>query len=111
MSQIEKGMRCPHCDRHVLARRQSTNQVLHLLLTLLTCGLWLLVWMSMDTAGKLQPWLCTQCGRTLGRDIENAPIGRLMRSKASPRQYILYAALVLVLLYALGVPSLLSEVL
>jgi hypothetical protein len=58
---IELSQRhCPHCQRSVLAQRQSRNHVLHLLLTLFLCGLWLPIW-AMIAASPL-PWHCPTCG-------------------------------------------------
>lgn len=44
----------------VLAEKQTPNHILHLLLTLVTFGLWLIVWLIVLT--KPEPWLCPHCG-------------------------------------------------
>ncbi|MHC4239959.1 MAG: hypothetical protein ACYSUC_09440 [Planctomycetota bacterium] len=44
---------------------KGTNHVLHLLLTLVTGGLWLIVWIL--CAIKIGGWRCVQCGSNAGR--------------------------------------------
>ncbi|MHC4062401.1 MAG: hypothetical protein ACYSR4_03310 [Planctomycetota bacterium] len=56
---------CTHCQKQVLIRRKGTNHVLHLLLTLVTGGLWLIVWIL--CAIKIGGWRCVQCGSNAGR--------------------------------------------
>jgi len=55
---------CKNCNKQVLVTRNTPNHILHLLLSLVTCGLWLLVWWSMSSEKK--PWRCSQCGLSLG---------------------------------------------
>lgn len=55
---------CDNCGRQVSIERQSVNHILHLLLSVLTCGLWLLVWASKSSEKKA--WRCTSCGKELG---------------------------------------------
>ena len=57
---------CRTCDKLVLAQRQTPNHVLHLLLTLITAGLWLIVWLFLSIKGS--PWRCPNCGsRTVAK--------------------------------------------
>jgi hypothetical protein len=56
---------CTHCEKQVLIRRKGTNHVLHLLLTLVTGGLWLIVWIL--CAIKIGGWHCAQCGTSVAR--------------------------------------------
>lgn len=51
---------CKHCGCRVLAERPGTNHVLHLLLSILTAGLWLLIWFMASV--KFGGWRCTRCG-------------------------------------------------
>lgn len=51
---------CPACGRNVLARRKSTNHILHFLITVLSCGLWIFVWMGSSV--RFGGWRCTICG-------------------------------------------------
>jgi len=50
-----------------MIRRKGTNHVLHLLLTVLTAGLWLIVWILVSI--KIGGWRCSQCGRGVARSI------------------------------------------
>ena len=51
---------CKNCDTNVLAIRQSPNHILHLLLSIVTCGWWLIVWFLVSI--KMGGWQCSRCG-------------------------------------------------
>ena len=51
---------CKHCNRQVVVFRKGTNHVLHLILTLITFGLWLIIWIGVGV--KFGGWRCTTCG-------------------------------------------------
>ncbi len=51
---------CGECDRQVLVRRPGTNHLLHLVLTVLSAGLWLIVWLGVSV--KFGGWRCSRCG-------------------------------------------------
>ncbi len=56
------SMYCPTCAKEVAADVPRANHILHFLLTLLTCGLWLPVWfLCALLPGKKR---CRQCGST-----------------------------------------------
>lgn len=57
-----KGGFCKQCNAPRPVFRKGTNHILHLLLTILTAGLWLLVWIGV--AVKFGGWRCQQCGST-----------------------------------------------
>ena len=50
---------CLSCDGPVLAQKQRPNHILHLLLTLLTGGLWVLPWIMMSLPSTAR---CPHCG-------------------------------------------------
>ncbi len=54
---------CRTCNKHTVAHRPGTNHILHLLLTVLTAGLWLVIWIL--SAIKIGGWRCSQCGRAV----------------------------------------------
>lgn len=56
---------CRSCGRNVLIRRASTNHILHLLLSILTAGIWIVVWLLASV--RIGGWRCTSCGRGAGR--------------------------------------------
>lgn len=62
---------CNRCQKSTLHQRNvtETNHVLHLLLTLFCCSMWLPIWLLIAIVNSLEnpPYLCTQCGQTVGR--------------------------------------------
>jgi hypothetical protein len=60
MAEQKKGGLCAHCKRRTVVFRAGTSHVLHLILTVLTAGLWLIVWIG--TAIKFGGWRCSECG-------------------------------------------------
>ena len=57
---------CKSCG-DVMVRRKTANHVLHLLLTVFTAGLWLIVWVL--TAIRIGGWRCANCGRRATRKM------------------------------------------
>ena len=51
---------CPNCGKQVMLRQDDCNHILHLILTLLTGGFWLIVWVCVGSFGR--KWRCSQCG-------------------------------------------------
>ncbi|MBC8481332.1 MAG: hypothetical protein H8D47_01540 [Planctomycetes bacterium] len=51
---------CGKCLKQVPVVREKTNILPNVLLTLLTCGLWVIFWIKI--AKKLGPWYCFDCG-------------------------------------------------
>jgi hypothetical protein len=62
VAEEKKSGHCKDCAKQVLVFRKGTNHILHLLLTICTAGLWLLVWFGNSV--KFGGWRCTQCGST-----------------------------------------------
>lgn len=60
MSMQQTSKWCKHCKAQVLATRPGTNHILHLLLSIVTCGLWIVIWVL--SAIKIGGWRCTRCG-------------------------------------------------
>lgn len=56
---------CPECGRNVLGQRNEPSHLVHLLLSLVTVGVWLPVWfvVSVFPGG----WICSICGGRLRR--------------------------------------------
>jgi len=63
MSFKETSGYCPHCNKDVLCRAQTPNHVLHLILSIITSGFWLIVWFILCL--KQKEWRCTQCGQKI----------------------------------------------
>ena len=55
---------CSTCGDSVLAQRPGINHILHLLLTIVTGGIWAIVWILVAIF-KFGGWRCTQCGRAV----------------------------------------------
>ncbi len=53
---------CPTCKENVLGRRETPNHLLHFLITVLTCGLWVFVWGFIGLTAGSRPFRCTVCG-------------------------------------------------
>jgi hypothetical protein len=53
---------CPEDDRMVLAEKQTPNHVLHLLLAVVSVGLWLPIWILVSVASEFRPYQCPECG-------------------------------------------------
>ena len=56
----EDAAYCPQCGRQVLAKQETPSHILHLLLTIFTGGLWIIVWIAVSVRDR--PWRCSQCG-------------------------------------------------
>lgn len=54
---------CPDCQKHVLYRRTTPNHILHLILSVITAGLWLPVWIMVCCVQK--PFRCPNCGHAI----------------------------------------------
>lgn len=61
MGQQASGF-CPHCQEQRLLLRQGPNHVLHLILSVLTFGLWLIVWLGIASSRKANTARCSVCG-------------------------------------------------
>ena len=62
---------CSYCDRMVLAERSNGSDTAHIILILVTGGLWLVVMMAYAmfrlclSATRFSGWRCTVCGKRL----------------------------------------------
>lgn len=56
----ESTAMCPRCQRQVLARRNAPSHLFHFVMTLLTLGVWLIVWLLASLGGGV--WRCSVCG-------------------------------------------------
>lgn len=55
---------CKSCDDNVKTFRKTPSHLLHLVLSVLTCGVWVLVWISVSC--EKDTWKCSHCGSKLG---------------------------------------------
>lgn len=54
---------CPLCDQPRLFQKDGTSDLTHILLCIITGGLWLPIWFVLIICGGA-PWRCTICGST-----------------------------------------------
>lgn len=50
---------CQNCKKQVLILKKDVNHLLHLILTIITGGIWLIIWMVVGSGGD---WRCSLCG-------------------------------------------------
>lgn len=62
---------CPVCQHQVLARRNQASNLLHLVLTCVTAGLWLIPWLFIATSARTQTYFCPNCGTPLIGALSN----------------------------------------
>ena len=62
MAEEKRSGHCKDCGERRVVFRRGTNHVLHLILSLVTMGLWLIIWFG--AAVKFGGWRCDQCGST-----------------------------------------------
>lgn len=61
---VDESMKeCSHCGKKVVARRNGTNHMMHFLLTLLTAGIWTIIWFM--SCIKFGGWTCSECGKAI----------------------------------------------
>ena len=60
MAEDKKSGFCKQCNKQVVVFRKGTNHILHLILSVITVGIWLIIWLG--AAVKIGGWRCTECG-------------------------------------------------
>lgn len=58
---------CKTCNKQALVRREKANHILHFLITVLSCGLWVVVWVLVSI--KIGGWRCATCGSLATRKL------------------------------------------
>ncbi len=53
---------CTSCDHSRPFQKQGASNILHLLLSIVTAGLWLPIWLLCGLSAVLKPYHCPQCG-------------------------------------------------
>ena len=53
---------CSQCGHRQTFKPVKVNHWLHLLLSILTCGLWLISWAAICAGILRYPWRCKHCG-------------------------------------------------
>lgn len=60
MADQRKSGFCKQCKKRVVVFRAGTSHVLHLILSIVTAGIWLFVWLLASM--KIGGWRCADCG-------------------------------------------------
>ncbi|MCK4340303.1 MAG: hypothetical protein KAY37_01095 [Phycisphaerae bacterium] len=60
-----KSAYCSTCGTQRAFERPGLNHILHLLLSLVTCGCWILVWVLLAVLPPHEPYQCRTCGAKL----------------------------------------------
>jgi len=68
MADDTKSGYCKQCDAQRVVFRKGTSHILHLILSVLTGGIWLIVWLLL--AVKIGGWRCQTCGSTKTRSVQ-----------------------------------------
>ncbi len=78
MANQETGGYCKHCDKKVMLQRSGTNHILHVILSVLTAGIWIPIWIL--TSIKVGGWRCKECGSSAsaGSDGLNTNMGGII---------------------------------
>ena len=58
---------CKQCGEQRKVSRKSANHILHLILSVLTAGFWLIVWFLV--AIQFGGWRCDTCGSTKANSV------------------------------------------
>lgn len=62
MKRIEQQY-CRHCDAVMPTVKKSPNHILHLILSLLTGGFWLIIYALVAFETSFRSWRCQRCGK------------------------------------------------
>lgn len=54
---------CKDCNQNRLFEKQKPNHILHLILTVLTVGVWFLIWIPLIIISMFKPFRCGDCGK------------------------------------------------
>jgi len=64
MGKITTRRHCKTCGQKRLFEKEKQNNLLHLILSLVTVGIWLPVWILIAVLGAFKPYRCTVCGES-----------------------------------------------
>ena len=67
MSQVQSSAFCLVCQQQRLFTKEKPNHLLHLVLSVLTLGIWaIFVWLPISIAAQARRPRCASCGTELG---------------------------------------------
>ena len=62
MGTVQSTGFCETCGKQTMFVKQKLNNVLHLILSVLTAGIWLIVWLVLGMINSGKKPRCTSCG-------------------------------------------------
>ena len=79
---------CEHCNDNVKIQRKTPNHIFHFIMSILTCGIWLLVWACLSS--EKDSWRCSRCGANLGGGSNGWGLaGALLSKKPKPKDVLM----------------------
>ena len=85
---------CDHCGTKELFYRSRVNHPLHIALSILTGGLWLISYIALMVGQPFQPWICSACDhrqQAPGRPPAKVPPDKVnFFQKVSQRAFMLF---------------------
>jgi len=58
----ETFLNCKKCKTNTLHKRPSPNHILHLILSIITGGIWIIMWCLIAFLTNFTPYTCNICG-------------------------------------------------
>ena len=58
------GGYCPNCKKHVMTQKNTPNHILHLFISIITFGTWVIIWLLL-VLGHIGKKRCTECGQMI----------------------------------------------
>lgn len=52
---------CKSCDAVMPCEKSSPNHILHIILSIITAGIWLIVYAILALESAFKPWRCQKC--------------------------------------------------
>lgn len=65
MAPIQTAGHCPTCGQQRMFTKPGMSHLLHLILSVLTLGIWLIVWLILAMGHSTKKPRCTNCGTEL----------------------------------------------
>jgi len=56
---------CNHCDEVVPSVKQVPNNIIHFILSVLTAGFWLIIWLFISLNSSGNKFYCIKCGNQI----------------------------------------------
>lgn len=64
MARLQKQKRCRQCEENTLHERDHFSDGIGCLITVITAGLFLPLWLILLALEGTRPWICQKCGKS-----------------------------------------------